>query len=273
MALTILKPNDQFWYAAHNPINFGVSQPWYVQGYQTATNDGFGNTVFRLSGLTPYPFPDFSKKFWVDAGIYSGFHNIISYDAVNFDIYTDTPYIGADPIFPLLQRLFYPVLPFGYRVYYGYPTQLNYVDIRAYHKFDATAYVNVGEMLKNIFTVQPPIIGFDENMYSYFRIDIIPLEQTIDFLNTYSLNIPMFTGWNYLSEIYYVANAAISHSQLQSIVANDRFLCETTPIFFGDCCNVLSKVITNRIYNLFACPDGTPFGIGAMIIEDTNVVG
>lgn len=273
MSLTLLKPNDQTWYAAHQPINFGVNQPWYPQGYQTATDDGVGKTIFRLSGLTPYPFPEFCKKFWVESGPYAGFHNIISYDNVNFDIYTDTDFVGPDPTSPMLQRTFFCVIPFGYRLYYGYPSPTNFIDIKAFHKYDATAYVNVGELLKSTFSVQPPITGFDENMYTYFRIDIIPLDETVDFLALYSLTIPMFTGWIYTTEIYYALNAAIQHSKLQNLIANDKFIAEVNPIFFGDCCNVLTKIITNRAYNMFVCPDDTPFGIGSMIIEDTFVVG
>jgi len=274
MALTLLKPSDQTWYSAHRPILFGLNQPWYVQGYQTANDDGFGNTVFRLSGLVIYPFPDFTKKFWVEAGPYAGFHNVLSFDSVNGDIYTDTPYNGADPSFPALQRLFYCVVPFGYRVWYGYPLQNKFIDIRAYHKFDGTAYVNIGEMLKNVFPGHPaPIIGFDENMYTWFRVDIIPLDETIDFLNTYSLSIALFTGWIYTTELYYCLNAAVQHGVLQNLVAADKFIAEASPIFFADCCNVFTKIITNRAYNLLACPDGSPFGIGAMIIEDTNIVG
>jgi hypothetical protein len=273
MSLTVLHPSDQLWYSAHQPINFGLNQPFYVQGYQTATDDGFGKTVFRLSGLVPYPFPEFTKKFWVEAGIYSGFHNVISYDAINFDIYTDTPFVGADPVFPALQRLFYCVIPFGYRLYYGYPSPTNFIDIKAFHKYDATAFVNVGELLKNTFSIFPPVTGFDENMYTYFQIDIIPLDETIDFLNLYSLTIPLFTGWIYTTEIYYALNSAIPHSRLQNLVANNKFIAEVEPIFFGDCCNVLTKIITNRAFNIFACPDGTPFGIGAMIVEETLQVG
>lgn len=273
MSLTLLKPNDQTWYAAHQPINFGVSEPWYVQGYDSAADDGFGKTVFHRSSLSFYPFPEFSKKFWVSAGIYQGFHNIITYDAVNELMYTDTPFIGADPVSPMLQRVIGMVVPFGYRVYYGYPTQTNFIDIKAFHKYDGTAYVNVGELLKSTFNLQPPVIGFDENMYTYFRIDIIPLDETIDFLNLYSLTIPIFTGWIYTSEIYYALNSAIQHSKLQNLIANNKFIAEVNPIFFGDCCNVLTKIIINRAYNMFVCPDGTPFGIGSMIIEDTFVVG
>lgn len=272
MSVSVLAPSSGLWYSAHQKLLFGVNQPFYPSGYDTATDDGLGKTVFHISALIIYPFPEFTKKFYVEAGPYAGFHNIISFDSTTQNIYTDTAFVGADPIFPALQRIFYCVIPFGYKILYGYPSQTNSIEIRAFHKYTGTAYVNVSEMIKNIYSIQPPQAGFDENMYTWFRIDIIPLDQTIDFFNTYFLNMQMFTGWNYLISIYYSLNAAIPHSQLQSIVAANKFVCEVDPVFIGDCCNVLTKIILNRAFNLFVCPAGSEFGIGAMIIEENFII-
>lgn len=273
MSLSILAPTNGLWYSAHYKLLFGVNQPFYPSGYDYVFDDGQGNAVFHKAATIIYPFPEFSKQFWVEAGIYSGSHNILSYDNVNEFIYTDTPFVGTDPTLPMIQRVIWMVIPFGYRIYYGYPTQTNTIDIKAFHKFDQTAYVNISEMIKNIYVLNPPQVGFDENMYTWFRIDIIPLEQTIDFFNTYSFNMQMFTGWNYLASIYYSLNAAVRHSILQNLVANNKFIAEVDPIFIGDCCNLLTKIITNRAYNIFDCPDGSQYGIGFMQIENNLIVG
>jgi hypothetical protein len=270
--MNILTPIDQEWYSAHVKILFGVDSPFYTQGYQTATDDGNGKTIFRLSGLVPYPYYEQSYQFWVPDGPYAGFHSVISYDSINFDIYTDTDFIGPDPTLPQLVRTFYQVVPFAYRVYYGYPTQTNFVDLVVYHKMDATAYLDISSVLKNTFVIQPPVPGFDDSMYTYFRIDIIAIDAFADFLALYSLPITLFTGWNYLSQIYYAINGASPHARLQSRIANNEFICQVEPIYGGACCNVLTKVITDRAYNYIVCPEGEQ-GIGVMIIEENLIVG
>lgn len=268
--MATLSPNNLTWYAVHQPILFGADLPFYPSAYDSASDDGNGLTVFHKSALIIYPYPTFSSRFYVSAGIYAGFHNIISYDPVLELIYTDTPYIGADPVLPALQRLIYMVVPFGYRVYYGYPTQNNFIDIRAYHKPTGEAYVNVGAILKNVFTVTPPAAGFDDSMYTYFRIDYIALGEFKTLLDDASLNINMFTGWIYLNSLFYALNAAVPHSKLQTLIANDDFISDADPIFFNNCCNVFTKIINNRAYNYIICDESA--GIGSMEVENDFIV-
>lgn len=269
--MTTIAPIDQRWYSAHRPILFGADMPFYPQGYVSVADDGNGKAIFTRSNALIYPYADFSLQFYVDAGPYTGFHSVVSYDPITEEILTTTDFVGNDPTPPAVIRNFYQVVPFGYRVYYGYPTQTNTFDVRAFHKPDATAYVDISSILANSFLPHTPEAGYDEDMYTYFKIDYIPLGEFADFLTTYSLTINTFTLWNYTLETYYCLNSAITHNKLQDIVANDKFLCETDPIFFTDCCNVFSKVVNNRVYNFIVCGQGVA-GIGVMEIEDTFIV-
>lgn len=268
--MVTLSPNNLTWYAVHQPILFGADLPFYPSAYDTAADDGNGFTVFHKSALILTPYPTFSTRFYVSAGIYAGFHNITSYDSTLELIYTDTPFIGADPIFPTLQRIIYMVVPFGYRVYYGYPTQPDYLDIRAYHKPNGEAYINVGAILKNVFTITPPVSGFDDSMYTYFSIDYIALGEFKTLLDDAGLNINMFTGWIYTATLSYALNAAIAHSRLQSLVANNDFIADADPIFFSNCCNIFTKIINNRAFNYIICNETA--GIGSMEIENDFIV-
>lgn len=269
--MTTLSPADQTWYSIHRPILFGADTPFYPQGYTQVLPDVDGFAVFTRANFGPYPFATFSKLFYVDAGPYQGFHNVISYDSFTEEIFTDSIYTVADPIFPAIQRAFNQVVPFGYRIYYGFPTQSNFIDIRAFHKFDGTAFVDIGSILKNVVQVAPPIQGFDLNMFTYFRIDYIPLGEFKNLLDSLFLSIDTFTGWNYLAQIYYGLNSSINHSELQSLIAANDWIAEADPVFSATCCNVLTKIINVQAYNYFVCPEGSG-GIGQMEIENTLIV-
>lgn len=268
--MVTLNPTDLTWYAVHQPILFGADLPFYPSAYDSASDDGNGFTVFHKSALILEPYPTFSNRFYVSAGIYAGFHNIISYDPVLENIYTDTPYVGTDPILPTLQRLIYMVVPFGYRVYYGYPSQTDFIDIRAFHKPNGEAYVNIGAILKNVFTITPPVSGYDDSMYTYFRIDYIALGEFKTLLDDAGLNINDYTGWNYLDQLYYALNSAISHSRLQTLIANNDLIADADPIFIYNCCNIFTKIVNDRAFNYIICDESA--GIGSMEIENDFIV-
>lgn len=266
--MTTLAPIDNRWYSAHQPILFGADSPFYEQGFTGvfANTDGYA-VFYRLS---VYPFPTFATQMYIPDGLYSGWHTITDYDSVTDTITTSTLFIGNDPTPPQVVRLCYPIVPFGYRVHMIYDSNISTFDLRAFHKLDGTAYVDVASVLANIFEIHPPTNGEDPKMYCLFAIEYIPLGEFETFLNTYSLNINTFTNWNYILHVYFALNSAIPHTQLQTLVANDDWLCTTPPIFSGDCCNVMTKIVNNRVYNYVVCPSGV--GIGAMEIENTFII-
>lgn len=268
--MNTLAPTNNLWYSIHVPIMFGADAPFYPQVYISVNDDGNGNAVFTRGNFTLYPFYEQSTQFFVDSGIYAGFHSVTSYDSTTNEIFTTTPFIGNDPTPPIFARGLYQIVPFGYRVYYGYPTQNQTIDIRAFHKFDGTAYVDIGSILKNVVEIQPPTGGYDNNMFTYFRVDYIPLDDFATFLNTLSLNINVFTGWNYLTQTYFALNSAIPHAKLQTLVLNNDWISEANPVFFGDCCNTMTKIINNRPFNYYVCP--TTQGIGSMEILDNFII-
>lgn len=269
--MTTLSPADQTWYSIHRPILFGADQPFYPQGYVAANDDGNGKVVFTRANFIIYPFATFSKQFWVDSGPYAGYHTVIKYDSLTEEIFTDSNYIGPDPIAPAIVRSFYQVVPFGYEILYGYPSQTNSIIIRAFHKFDGTAFVDIGSVLKNALQISPPVAGFDLSMFTYFRINYVALGEFKDLLDSIFVNINTFTGWNYLSEIYYGLNASVPHSILQSLIAQNKYIAEYDPIFAANCCNTLTKIINGQAFNYIVCPEGSG-GIGQMQIEETFVV-
>ena len=266
--MTTLAPIDNRWYSAHQPILFGADSPFYQQGYTNVFADSNGNAVF--SRLSIYPYPDFVTQMYIPDGIYSGWHTITGYDSITDTITTTTTFIANDPTPPQVVRTFYPIVPFGYRVHMIYDSQISTFDLRAFHKQDGTAYVDVSSVLANIFELSPPTNGYDDKMYCVFAIEYIPLGDFADFLNTYSLNINTFTGWNYILHIYYALNSAIPHTKLQTLIANNDWICTTSPVFSGDCCNVMTKLVNNRAYNYIVCPSGV--GIGSMEIENTFII-
>lgn len=254
----IIKPTKNKWHAAHQSILFGVDMPFYGKLFTSVLNvNGIAVFVYQNSGVT---YPTFATRFYIKDGIYKGFHNVLSYNTTTFEITTDTVFIATDT------RTLNFVIPFGYKVYYGYPTQTNTITLTAYHKFDGTAIVNVGEVLKSVFKIAPPIDGYDENMYTHFRIDIIPLGASIGLLSGQGLTMQTLTGWNYLTEIYYLLNSAIQHKELQKLVTYNRWISEAQPIYFCDCCNIMTRIINNRAFNLLNCPP-KEIGIGIMKID------
>jgi hypothetical protein len=270
--MTTLAPQDNTWYSAHQRILFGTDKPFYPQGYSSVSAGPNNKAVFQRGFFTPYLYLTFATQMYIDAGPYKGFHTIVSYDVTTDTITTDTEYIGIDPPVILPYREFYLVVPFGYRVYYGYPSATaNYFDVRAFHAPDGTAYVDIASILANAFTIQPPIHGYDENMYTHFTIDYIPFGAFKDILDLYSVNINLFTGWNYLTHTYYALNSAVPHNTIQSLVNNDSFLAQGEIVYFTDCCNVMSKIYNDRVFNFINCPDGEA-GIGAMEIDNNFLV-
>lgn len=267
-----LAPQDNTWYSAHQKILFGTDKPFYPQGYSSVSAGANNKAVFQRGFFTPYLYLTFATQMYIDAGPYKGFHTITNYDLATDTITTDTDFIGADPPFIYPYREFFLIVPFGYRVYYGYPNPTaNYFDVRAFHSPDGTAYVDIASILSNAFEINPPVAGFDDSMYTHFTIDYIPYGAFKDILDLFSVNINIFTGWSYTSHLYYGLNSAIPHSKLQAIVSNNDYLCQGDPVYFSDCCNVLSKIYQDRVFNFINCPPNET-GIGSMEIDNNFLV-
>lgn len=251
MADTIQKPLQ--WSSAHakEAISFGITD--YKNSYPFFWDDVFnvgGKAEFRNLGVLSTP-P--CKYLSIDSGIYQGTHVVISIDS-NGHVLTATDYIATD-----YGSDGYCNVNLIYRLYYGYPTPETglYIDIAPLWKSDGTLIVNLSEYLKSIFTIAPPVPGYDENMYSYFRVQIRGAEDFNDFCTGISEDplalIETWTDydWELAANLWYVINGCIPHVEFNNeYTGGTDVLSEETPVVFSNG-SIISKIQSNRVYNVF----------------------
>ena len=212
------------------------------------------------------------------ANQYNGFHSIVSVDT-NGNILTSTDYNGDASGLDgnVLVNL-------KYRIFYGYPTLDNFRDISPIWTIDKLLVTNIAPIMESVFTIQPPVAGFDESLYTHFKIKIIAADDFAQFLVDNALNEE--TVINVMSEYDFSDDANkrwLINGSLTPDEIEDGFLDpidtldEVDPILFVDQCVVFSKLIETedggRVFNVMYC-NGTAAetGIGFMAIEDDFIV-
>ena len=242
------------WNSAHRPIPFSIGyDETYAWDYTSVTNEN-GLAQFTASGFNPYGTPP-CKFMYVTGGVYQGFHVIKDIDT-NGNILTYSPFqstaSGTDA--RLLVNL-------KYKLWYGYPTQTNSIEVRPFWKNDGTLPIDMSRFLASTFPspVPPPVIGYDENMYTHFRIQIVAADDFKAFLDANSLTestfIQTMTGWDWqdANNIWYCANAAILTSVLNSDhVSSGQYLAPQPPYYFQNFNTIYSIVVNDRIMNVLA---------------------
>ena len=232
----------------HRPIRFGIdySQTW-AWAYPSVTNVN-GKAQFT-SGFNPYGTPP-ARFIYVLSGVYTGFHTIKSIDNSG-NILTYTDYISSTSgILNVLVNL-------KYRVYYGYPTQTNYFDVKPYWNQSGELDIDIATFLARVIKspIESPVSTFDQNMYTWFNIKILASPDFLEFLNANSLNedatILSMTGYDWTVDTWYAINSSILTNDLNSNHVNaGQYLAPTTPIFFQGHPTIYSQIINNRVYNV-----------------------
>lgn len=232
----------------HRPIRFGID---YTQSWAwifTGVTNVAGKAQFT-SGANPYGTPP-ARFFYMPTGTYAGFHVIKSVDNSG-NILTYTDYVSSTSgIGQILVNL-------TYRVYYGYPTQSNYLDIRPYWDQSGILEVDTAPFLSRVIPspIVSPALLFDDNMYTWFQIKIIASSDFKSFLDANSLNedatILSMTGYDWTLNTWYGINSSILTSDLNTNHVNaGQYLAPQTPIFFQGHPTIYSQIINNRVFNV-----------------------
>lgn len=237
------------WNSVHRPIYFGIDyNETYAWAYTSVTNVN-GKARFNFSIINPYGTPP-CKFMYIISGIYQGFHAVTRIDAVG-NIYTNTDFIGTAS--GTNARL---LVNLNYELYTGYPSVSYYTTINPYWKNDGTLHINLSPFIHSTFKspIQAPVVGVDTNMFTHFRVKIVPGKDFREHLLLYSLNPQLFTDtmtgwvWNAANNKWYALNASITHVELQQYVGGLTHLhIVPPPIHDG---MILSKIVWDKVENI-----------------------
>lgn len=232
----------------HRPIRFGIdyTQAW-TWNYSGVT-DVNGKAQFT-SGTNTYGTPP-ARFIYVSSGVYAGFHTIKSVDNSG-NILTYTDYVSSTSgSLKILVNL-------KYRVYYGYPTQTSYFDVKPYWNQSGELDIDIATFLARV--IPSPIVSpagtFDNNMYTWFQIKILASPDFLEFLNANSINedseILSMTGYDWTVDTWYGINSSILSTDLNTNHVNaGQYLAPQSPIFFQGHPTIYSQIINNRVYNV-----------------------
>jgi hypothetical protein len=239
------------WSSAYRPIPFGINTPtlgypWLYSGV-TSVN---GKAQFTSSGLNVYGTPP-CKFLWMGGGTYEGFHIIKSIDGSG-NILTNTDYNGTasgTDGFCLVNYIF--------RIHYGWPTQDKMIDVRTAWKVDGTLITDISAYLAATFKIVPPIPGYDENLYTHYRVQVVPAADFLQFLNDNSLDPDLTVAamllydWTDASNKWYVLNGTVKNFDLNAnYTGPSAVLAEGTPVVFSGQQTIFTKILQDRVYNV-----------------------
>lgn len=274
------------WLSAYQPILFGITDPSQMYQWQyTGVTDVDGKAQFTYSGFNPYGTPPCGLMY-ITSGTYEGIH-VIRRIQDDGSILTDTDYDGNAS--GTNGRLLFN---FKYRIWYGYPTQDDYVDVKPVWDASTGQLIqDLSKYLESIFRIKPPVAGMDVEMFKHFRVQIVPAQDLQDYFDALVVDIQAIieTGvWDYDDDtdvgnrhIWYLCNGTLPHAELNAEhLGNEDVLSPDEPITFPNECIVFSKVIydedvilNNIIYNVIYCTGtAAETGIGFMEIEDDFIV-
>lgn len=276
--IDITKPTGP-WLSAYQEMTFGFDTPLVKPGLGGVTNVGgkarFDINIFgSVSGCK-------CRYIYVPDGIYQGVHKVTNVTYVTSPmlggIYfeTETDYIGNQTGY------FYCMPNITYRIWYGYPTLDQSIDVEVIYRPDQSMHVNLATFLQSTFAnkIQPPIPGFDENMYTHFKVEVIGDDDFTQYLSDLGYDINYLTQYDWTDDDnkWYVCNGTLPNNALNvDHTGAGEFLSEQNPILFDNHCAVYSIVAgenNDRIYNVFSCL-GTSAnqGIGYMEIGTSFIV-
>lgn len=245
----ILPTSTSNWSSAHRPILFGIDNPneAYAWDFSGVVNVNGKAQFTNDTGSNIYDTPP-CRYLYISSGTYAGFHRVKSIDS-NGDVLTYSDYNGNNT------GSGYCLVNLIYRIHYGYPSQSSSVDLEPIWKWDGTLIADLHSFLSRVFPspMPPPVAGFDENMYTWFKVEIIAADDFQEFLtaNSLALTDVVVTSYDWTVETYYCANASIPTSVLNSDhVGSAQVLAPGTPILFSGATCIYSRVVNNRIYNV-----------------------
>lgn len=248
--MSITTPSYQ-WNSAYKPVQFGITAengyPWL---YTAVTNNN-GKAQFTSSGFNLYGTPP-GKYLYIASGDYAGIHVITGLDGDN--IITNTPFVATDSGSAVV------MVNYKFRVWYGYPTQDSYIDLSPIW-VSGNLIVDIQEVLKSLFTIQPPVPGYDDNMYTHFKIQIIAADDYAEWLEDNSLveadviESNTTYDWELAANKWYVINGVLPHQDLNNLIGetSEYILSFETPITTPNQCSIVSKIIEDRVFNVMMC--------------------
>jgi len=218
------------WNAAHKPIIYeGV--PYGTSLTTIADNAGFAQFTINVSFVLTLAV---GQLVYVSTGVYAGWHTIKSVQSTT-QFTTETTYTTTISVNAPIT--YYPILEFqlytGYKTLEEYPTELPYTLTATFkvepntktfsYKWDISGY------LQSIFTIVPPTLGIDFNLFNRFRL--------------------VFDG-NEL-ENYQVANSAVDNPDFDLLYANTgQPLNDDTTIYFN-CGETINSIIEGGIIRTY----------------------
>lgn len=165
----ILVTQPEYWSSVHRPMEF-------VYGHEERTlvnvlnSGGFAN--FWL--LTAYDnVPVAGEQIYVESGVYEGFHVVTSVSG-QF-VLTTTTYTTSDITNPAVLYIRLPQIKVysGYLPAEEYPADLPLTLVATFTPENSPVndvQFDVSEYLKSIFSIEPPVIGIDFNMFNRYRL-------------------------------------------------------------------------------------------------------
>lgn len=253
------KPDDASWVSAYQPISFGIDDPlmggfpFHFNGVINTNGKAKFQAGSNIYGTCP------GKYLYIASGTYIGTHTIVSIDDSG-NILTNTDYVSdtTGHARVLANHI--------YRIWYGYPTQTSYIDVKPFWDIsDNTLVVDLQEYLKSVFTVAPPTAGYDNNMYTHFRVQIKPAADYSTFMAaivtatglTEDQLMKEYTAFNWELDAYkwFLLNGVLAHADLQDLIGDDelQILSIETPVTFANFCSIVSKIRGDRVYNIITC--------------------
>jgi hypothetical protein len=275
--IPITKPTNNTWVSAYQDVNFGFNTPIVKCGLASVTNVG-GKARFSVTIFGGIVAGCKAKHLFVATGAYAGTHRVTGMAAYSSSIGvayydTDTDYVGNQT------GEFYPMPNIFYRLWYGYPNQDKYIDLGVHYDNDSSCIISINSYLQSIFAnkIQPPIVGFDENMYFHFKVEVIGDTEFNTYLSDLGYTINFLTGYDWSDDLnrWYCVNGTVPHVEFNTDNVNG-YVAPMDPILFNDHCiiySIVAGVNKDRIYNVVSCLGAAASsGIGFMEIEETFIV-
>jgi len=266
----MLKQSPLTWNSAYQPCLFEVDSPSELTNgtYATATNVG-GKLNFTSS---TFPFiANFGTQFMIaKSGIYQGLHKIISMSSS--DILTDSIYVGASGPIQVTGAF-----PYNLKISYGYPAQTNVLMLKTNYRPDGRNVTDIAPALAAMFEIKPPVLGFDENYYTHFRVGIEPGSVLQSYLDSSGFTVESLFGYNSNANKWAVINGCLTNAELEVLISGGGAITDVPPVF-NSCSQVwFTNIIGDRLFhNLFNGGGGllppNLGGIGFMGIEIDFIV-
>lgn len=264
----MLKQYPLPWNSAYQPCLFEVDTYRLVGNAAQPINVGGKLVLNAFIDLFPAPYG--TKFAVIKSGAYQGLHRIVS--MTTNQIVTDTEFTVNELLVNVTGAF-----PFNLKILYGYPAQTKSLVLKTNYDLDGNNITDISPALQAMFNIVPPVLGFDENYYTHFRVMIEPGAQLKAYLTATGTTIIELFGYNYLQHVWSVINGCLPNITLNELVANGGIISETNTEF-NSCGQVwFTHIVGDRLFHNVFDVNGMPLppnlgGIGFMQIENDFIV-